>query len=61
MSALRYVLAQLARRPLSTALSVLLLALGIATLLFVLLVQSQLTRGLTRDAQGIDLVVGAKG
>jgi len=58
---LRYVLAQLRRRPLQTALSVMLLALGIATLVFVLLVQSQLARGLTRDAQGVDLVVGAKG
>jgi putative ABC transport system permease protein len=61
MTALRYVLAQLARRPLQTALSVSLLALGVGTLLFVLLVQSQLTRNLTRDAQGVDLVVGAKG
>jgi putative ABC transport system permease protein len=61
VSPLRYVLAQLARRPLQTALSVLLLALGVATLVFVLLVQSQLARGLTRDAQGVDLVVGAKG
>lgn len=61
MNAVRYVLAQLARRPLSTALSVMLLSLGIATLVFVLVVQSQLTRGLTRDAQGVDLVVGAKG
>jgi putative ABC transport system permease protein len=61
MSPLRYVLAQLARRPLQTALSVLLLALGVATLVFLLLVQSQLARGLTRDAQGVDLVVGAKG
>jgi putative ABC transport system permease protein len=61
MNALRYVLAQLARRPLQTALSILLLALGVATLVFVLLVQSQLVRGLTRDAQGVDLVVGAKG
>lgn len=61
VSALRYVLAQLARRPLQTALSVLLLALGVATLVFVLLVQSQLARSLTRDAQGVDLVVGAKG
>ncbi len=61
MNALRYVVAQLVRRPLQTALSILLLALGVATLVFVLLVQSQLVRGLTRDAQGIDLVVGAKG
>ena len=61
MTAWRYVLAQLARRPLQTLLSVLLLALGVATLVFVLLVQAQLARTLARDAQGVDLVVGAKG
>jgi putative ABC transport system permease protein len=61
MNALRYVAAQLARRPLQTALSILLLALGVATLVFVLLVQNQMTRNLTRDAAGVDMVVGAKG
>lgn len=61
MNTLRIVAAQLARRPLQTVLSVLLLALGVATLTFVLLVQGQLARQLARDAQGIDLVVGAKG
>jgi putative ABC transport system permease protein len=61
MSAWSYAWAQLARRPLQTALAVLLLALGIAALLMVLVVQSQGSRSLTRDAQGIDLVVGAKG
>lgn len=61
MNALRIVLAQLARRPLQTVLAVVLLALGVATLTFVLLVQGQLSRQLARDARGIDLVVGAKG
>jgi len=61
VTSLRFVLAQLARRPLQTALSVLLLALGVATLVFVLVVQSQFARGVVRDAQGVDLVVGAKG
>jgi putative ABC transport system permease protein len=61
MNAWRLVTAQLARRPLQTMLGVVLLALGIATLTFVLLVQGQLSRQLARDAQGIDLVVGAKG
>ena len=61
MNALRIVLSQLARRPLQTVLAVVLLALGIATLTFVVLVQGQLSRQLARDAQGIDLVVGAKG
>ncbi|MGZ8253251.1 MAG: ABC transporter permease [Burkholderiaceae bacterium] len=58
---LSIVLAQLARRPLQTVLAVVLLALGIATLTFVILVQGQLSRQLARDARGIDLVVGAKG
>lgn len=61
MNALRLVLAQLGRRPLQTVLAVVLLALGVATLTFVVLVQGQLSRQLARDAQGIDLVVGAKG
>nr|MBA2413565.1 FtsX-like permease family protein [Burkholderiaceae bacterium] len=61
MNAWRLAIAQLLRKPLQTALAVMLLALGIATLVFVVLVQGQLSRQLTRDAQGIDLVVGAKG
>jgi putative ABC transport system permease protein len=61
MNVLRIVLAQLARRPLQTMLAIVLLALGIATLTFVILVQGQLSRQLARDARGIDLVVGAKG
>jgi putative ABC transport system permease protein len=61
VNALRIVLAQLARRPLQTVLAVVLLALGVATLTFVILVQGQLSRQLARDARGIDLVVGAKG
>jgi putative ABC transport system permease protein len=61
MSDLRLIWAQLALRPLRTLLSVLLLALGVATLVFLLLVQSQLARALARDAQGVDVVVGAKG
>ncbi|HYM48576.1 MAG TPA: ABC transporter permease, partial [Burkholderiaceae bacterium] len=61
MNAWRLATAQLRRKPLQTVLAVVLLALGIATLVFVVLVQGQLSRQLTRDAQGIDLVVGAKG
>ncbi|MFO0101760.1 MAG: ABC transporter permease, partial [Betaproteobacteria bacterium] len=61
MSDLGLVLAQLRLRPLRTLLSVLLLALAVAMLLFLLLVQTQVTRSLTRDAEGIDAVVGAKG
>lgn len=61
MNSLRIVLAQLRRRPLQTLLGIALLALGIGTLVFVTVSQTQLTRQLTRDAAGIDLVVGAKG
>jgi putative ABC transport system permease protein len=61
MNALRIVVAQMARRPLQTVLAIVLLALGVATLTFVVLVQGQLSKQLARDAQGIDLVVGAKG
>lgn len=48
-------------RPLQTALSLLLLALGVATIVLLLLVVSQLEERMSRDARGIDLVVGAKG
>lgn len=61
MNLLAIVWAQAARRPLQTVLSLVLLALGVATLVFLLLAQTQLARQVTRDAQGIDLVVGAKG
>ncbi|MGB2815727.1 MAG: FtsX-like permease family protein [Burkholderiaceae bacterium] len=61
MNVLGIVIAQLARRPLQTVLAVVLLALGVATLTFVILVQGQLSRQLARDARGIDLVIGAKG
>ena len=61
MNAPRLIAAQLSRRPLQTMLAVVLLALGVATLVFVTLVQGQLVRQLTRDAAGIDLVVGSKG
>jgi putative ABC transport system permease protein len=48
-------------RPLNTALSLLLLALGVATIVLLLLVVGQLEERMHRDARGIDLVVGAKG
>jgi putative ABC transport system permease protein len=48
-------------RPLGTLLNVLLLALGVGTIGFVLIVNGQIGDSLNRDAQGIDLVVGAKG
>jgi putative ABC transport system permease protein len=48
-------------RPLQTALSLLLLALGVATVVLLILVIGQLEERMQRDARGIDLVVGAKG
>lgn len=48
-------------RPLPAFLTVLLLALGVATVIVVLLFQRELEDRLGRDARGIDLVVGAKG
>ena len=48
-------------RPLQTALSLLLLALGAGTIVTLLLVVGQREARMGRDARGIDLVVGAKG
>ena len=48
-------------RPLGTLLNVLLLALGVGTIGFVLIVDAQVGDSLNRDARGVDLVVGAKG
>ncbi len=47
--------------PLTTALNLLLLTLGLAAVTFVLRASAQVERGLKRDLAGIDLVVGAKG
>jgi putative ABC transport system permease protein len=48
-------------RPLNTALSVFLLALGVGSIVLLLLVVGQAEERMQRDARGIDLVVGAKG
>jgi putative ABC transport system permease protein len=48
-------------RPLNTVLSLVLLALGVATIVLLILVVGQLEERMHRDARGIDLVVGAKG
>jgi len=53
--------AYLRARPLATALNLLLLALGIATITLLLLATAQLEERMGRDARGIDLVAGAKG
>lgn len=54
-------LAYLKDRALNTALNILLLTLSVATLVILILFSSQLSERFARDAQGIDLVVGAKG
>ena len=54
-------LAYLRARPLATALNLLLLALGIATITVLLLATAQLEERMGRDARGVDLVAGAKG
>ncbi len=51
----------LRQRPLSSALNVLILALGIATIIVLLVVSDRVEQNLVRNAEGIDLVVGAKG
>jgi putative ABC transport system permease protein len=61
MSIARLAFAYLAARPLATALHVLLLALGVGTMVLLLLFTSQAEERLTRDARPVDLVVGAKG
>ena len=60
-TALPLALAYLRERLLSTLLNILLLALGIATIVLLLLTMSQAEDRMDRDAAGIDLVVGAKG
>lgn len=54
-------IAYLRDRALTTLLNVVLLALAVATLAILLLFSTQMTSRFERDAQGIDLVVGAKG
>jgi putative ABC transport system permease protein len=48
-------------RPFSTGLNAILLALGLAIITVLLLMQDQLEKKMNKDAEGIDLVVGAKG
>jgi len=48
-------------RPLTTALNLLLLTLGLASISFLLIAKDQMDRAFERDLLGIDAVVGAKG
>ena len=61
MSLTRLAFAYATRRPLATLLVVLLLAVGTAVVALTLIVTRELETRMTRDAEGIDLVVGAKG
>lgn len=48
-------------KPLNTVLNILLMSLGIAIILVLLLLNSQLEENLGKNKKGVDLVVGAKG
>lgn len=61
MSMLALSFAYLRRRRLTTAMNIILLALGVATIAFLLLLERGLDHRLSRDVAGIDMVVGAKG
>ena len=61
MNAAALAFAYLRRRPLNTVLNMALLAIGVATVLLLMLFAEQLRGALERDARGIDMVVGAKG
>lgn len=61
LNAFSLALKSLRHKPLSTALNLLLMAIGIGMMSFVLSASKQLEDHALRDAQGIDLVVGAKG
>src|SRR5690554_5760925 len=61
MNMLKLTWKYLVSKPLNTAWNILLLALGLAIFTVLLLVQDQFENKMTKDAQGIDLVVGAKG
>jgi putative ABC transport system permease protein len=61
LNAVTLALKSLRHKPLSTALNLLLMAVGVALMSFVLSASRQLEDSALHDAQGIDLVVGAKG
>ena len=61
MNLARLSLAYLKAKPLNTVLNLVLLALGVGTVVLVLLATHQVEERMGRDARGIDLVVGAKG
>jgi len=61
LNAVTLALAALRHQKLSSALNLLLMAFGVALMTFIVAVSAQLEQGALRDADGIDMVVGAKG
>ena len=61
MSWLRLALANLLLSPLTSLVNILLMALGTASIALLILAGQQVSETPTRDARGLDLVVGAKG
>ena len=61
MTWLRLAWANLTLSPLTTAVNVVLMALGTASIVLLLLAGAQLRETMSRDAKGIDLVLGAAG
>ncbi|WP_308921472.1 ABC transporter permease [Janthinobacterium sp. J1-1] len=61
LNAVTMALAALRHKPLATCLNLLLMAIGVAMMTFILSASSQLEDGAMKDANGIDMVVGAKG
>lgn len=61
MTWLRLALANLGLSPLTSAVNVVLMSLGTASIVLLLLAGSQLSETLSRDARAIDLVLGAQG
>ncbi|MGF1637843.1 MAG: ABC transporter permease [Cyclobacteriaceae bacterium] len=61
MSFVNYTLRSLAARPLGTALSILLLALGTGLVIILLHIDKRVTENLEKNIGGIDMVIGAKG
>jgi putative ABC transport system permease protein len=61
MSLLALSIAYIRERALNAALNLILLALGVGTIVLLLLFSAQLEERLLRDARGFDLVIGAKG
>lgn len=51
----------LTHKPLNTALNIMMLSLGVAIIIVLLLLGSQLEDKLTKNAENVDLVIGAKG